>query len=53
MSVSEHISTACSFGASMATNNKWTVAGEWTGAMTDCALLHIQTPDEHKLTALF
>ncbi|KXL41923.1 MAG: glycoside hydrolase family 5 protein [Acidomyces sp. 'richmondensis'] len=37
MSLSEHISTACSFGASMATNNKWTVAGEWTGAMTDCA----------------
>lgn len=32
-----HISTACAFGASMATNNKWTVAGEWSGAYTDCA----------------
>lgn len=28
MSVSEHVSTACAFGASMATNNKWTIAGE-------------------------
>jgi len=37
MGIGEHISTACGFGASMATNNKWTVAGEWTGAQTDCA----------------
>ncbi|GAB7357494.1 hypothetical protein MBLNU459_g0028t1 [Dothideomycetes sp. NU459] len=33
----EHVSTACGFGASMATNNKWTISGEWTGAQTDCA----------------
>jgi len=37
LSASAHVSTACSFGASMATNNKWTIAGEWSGAMTDCA----------------
>jgi glucan 1,3-beta-glucosidase len=37
MGINEHISTACGFGASMATNNKWTIAGEWTGAQTDCA----------------
>lgn len=37
LSTSAHVSEACAFGASMATNNKWTVAGEWTGAMTDCA----------------
>lgn len=38
MSISDHVSTACAFGASMATNNKWTISGEWTGAQTDCAL---------------
>lgn len=32
-----HIAAACAFGAGMATNNKVTIAGEWTGAMTDCA----------------
>ncbi|KAK4554199.1 hypothetical protein LTR86_008727 [Recurvomyces mirabilis] len=37
MSVQDHQSTACAFGSSMATNNKWTIAGEWSGAMTDCA----------------
>jgi len=37
MGIKDHLSTACSFGASMATNNKWTIAGEWSGAMTDCA----------------
>ncbi|KAK5134041.1 hypothetical protein LTR08_007046 [Meristemomyces frigidus] len=37
LSVGEHVSTACGFGGAMATNNKWTIAGEWTGAMTDCA----------------
>lgn len=36
-SPADHIKTACNFGASMATNNKWTISGEWTGAMTDCA----------------
>ncbi|KAK5165751.1 uncharacterized protein LTR77_008674 [Saxophila tyrrhenica] len=37
MSTHDHISTACSYGGEMAGCNKWTVAGEWTGAMTDCA----------------
>jgi len=37
MGIDDHVSTACAFGASMATNNKWTIAGEWTGATTDCA----------------
>ena len=36
-SPSEHVQEACSFGSQMASNNKWTIAGEWTGAMTDCA----------------
>lgn len=35
--IDAHISSACSFGGKMASNNKVTVAGEWTGAMTDCA----------------
>lgn len=35
---SGHVSSACAFGASMATDTKWTISGEWTGAMTDCAL---------------
>ena len=29
LGISQHIGTACGFGASMATNNKWTIAGEW------------------------
>lgn len=33
----DHVRTACNFGQSMASNNKWTVAGEWSGALTDCA----------------
>jgi len=38
MSPSEHVSTACSFGGDMrAVTGKWCIAGEWTGAMTDCA----------------
>ncbi|KAK0940122.1 hypothetical protein LTR29_008317 [Friedmanniomyces endolithicus] len=37
MGINQHISTACGFGGAMATNNKWTIAGEWSGAMTDCA----------------
>ena len=32
-----HVATACSFGGQMSTNNKNTVSGEFTGAMTDCA----------------
>jgi glucan 1,3-beta-glucosidase len=37
MDPATHTSTACSFGDQMASNNKWTISGEWTGAMTDCA----------------
>ncbi|KAK3620189.1 hypothetical protein LTR56_023535 [Elasticomyces elasticus] len=37
MGISDHVSTACSFGNGMASNNKWTIAGEWSGAQTDCA----------------
>lgn len=37
LGIDDHVSTACAFGSSMATNNKWTIAGEWSGAMTDCA----------------
>lgn len=37
MSLDDHIGFACSFGGQMASNNKWTIAGEFTGAMTDCA----------------
>lgn len=37
MSASDHVSTACGFGGQMASNNKWTIAGEWSGAATDCA----------------
>lgn len=33
----DHLNNACAFGQSMTANNKWTVAGEWTGAITDCA----------------
>jgi len=37
MDIDTHVGTACAFGSSMASNNKWTIAGEWTGALTDCA----------------
>ena len=37
MSPDDHVSTACGFGSQMASNNKWTIAGEWSGALTDCA----------------
>ncbi|KAF2800295.1 glycoside hydrolase family 5 protein [Melanomma pulvis-pyrius CBS 109.77] len=37
MSLSDHIGTACSFGDKMAGTGKWTIAGEWTGGITDCA----------------
>ncbi|KAF2502528.1 glycoside hydrolase [Lophium mytilinum] len=36
-SPSDHIATACSFGNDMASTGKWTIAGEFTGAITDCA----------------
>jgi len=37
MSVDDHIRTACDFGGDMRASNKWTIAGEWTGGLTDCA----------------
>ncbi|KAF7188425.1 Glucan 1,3-beta-glucosidase [Pseudocercospora fuligena] len=37
MSYQDHLNTATNFGSQMASNNKWTIAGEWSGAMTDCA----------------
>jgi len=37
MSLQQHVNTACAFGSQMASNNKWTISGEWTGAITDCA----------------
>ncbi|KAL1963725.1 hypothetical protein VTN77DRAFT_7929 [Rasamsonia byssochlamydoides] len=34
----QHIQTACSFGKDkLSHTDKWTIVGEWTGAMTDCA----------------
>ncbi|EUC34116.1 glycoside hydrolase family 5 protein [Bipolaris zeicola 26-R-13] len=36
MSVDDHVKTACGFGKQMASTGKWTISGEWTGAMTDC-----------------
>ncbi|KAI5920576.1 putative Exo-beta-1,3-glucanase [Camillea tinctor] len=32
-----HISSACSFGTQMTSSNRWTISGEFSGAMTDCA----------------
>jgi glucan 1,3-beta-glucosidase len=37
MSTAQHISTACGFSSQMTSSNKWTISGEWSGAMTDCA----------------
>ena len=37
MSPSDHISAACALGPKLASTDKWTVVGEWTGAQTDCA----------------
>ena len=36
-SPAEHVRTACGFGNQMASTGKWTISGEWTGAITDCA----------------
>lgn len=34
----QHVQTACTFGKNkVGTTDKWTIVGEWTGAMTDCA----------------
>lgn len=37
MSIDDHVGSACDYGGEMAGTDKWTIAGEWTGAMTDCA----------------
>ncbi|KAJ5106515.1 CAZyme family GH5 [Penicillium angulare] len=38
MDVNAHASNVCSFvNQHVVTSDKWTVVGEWTGAMTDCA----------------
>ncbi|KAF7307162.1 Glycoside hydrolase family 5 protein [Mycena indigotica] len=37
MSQQEHINLVCSKRNSLATFNLWTIVGEWTPAMTDCA----------------
>lgn len=37
-SVDQHVQTACSFGKDkLSITDKWTIVGEWTGALTDCA----------------
>jgi glucan 1,3-beta-glucosidase len=33
----QHVQTACSYGGKVAATDKWTIVGEWTGALTDCA----------------
>ncbi|KAJ9636362.1 hypothetical protein H2199_008037 [Coniosporium tulheliwenetii] len=37
MSPQDHVRTACEYGKQMASTGKWTISGEWTGGMTDCA----------------
>ncbi|KAK4626524.1 Glucan 1,3-beta-glucosidase [Fulvia fulva] len=37
MGIQDHLNSACGFGNQMTANNKWTISGEWSGAMTDCA----------------
>ncbi|KAJ5713791.1 CAZyme family GH5 [Penicillium malachiteum] len=38
MDVNAHATNACNFAKQhVITSDKWTVVGEWTGAMTDCA----------------
>lgn len=38
MDTASHVSTACGFvDDHVLTSDKWTIVGEWTGAMTDCA----------------
>ena len=36
-SPAEHVAAACALGPRLASTDKWTVVGEWTGAQTDCA----------------
>ena len=38
MDINSHVNTVCQFGTDHLRNvDKWTVVGEWTGALTDCA----------------
>ncbi|KAJ5748804.1 uncharacterized protein N7511_010500 [Penicillium nucicola] len=38
MDINAHVQNVCSFSKDhVQTSDKWTVVGEWTGAMTDCA----------------
>lgn len=37
MDIDTHVATSCGYGGLMAATNKWTVCGEWSGALTDCA----------------
>ncbi|KAI0594196.1 putative Exo-beta-1,3-glucanase [Biscogniauxia sp. FL1348] len=37
MDVSGHIGCACGFGTEMTNSKRWTISGEFSGAMTDCA----------------
>ncbi|KAI0377370.1 putative Exo-beta-1,3-glucanase [Hypomontagnella monticulosa] len=37
MNVDAHIGSVCDYGNQMASSNKWTISGEFTGALTDCA----------------
>lgn len=37
LSIDDHVKTACDFGNQMASNNKWTISGEFAGGVTDCA----------------
>ncbi|GAM38244.1 hypothetical protein TCE0_033f08817 [Talaromyces pinophilus] len=37
LDINGHTQTACAFGSKVADTDKWTIVGEWTGAMTDCA----------------
>lgn len=36
-SIDEHVSVACEWGTGVLTESHWTVAGEWSAALTDCA----------------
>lgn len=38
MDINDHISTACGWGESAKHDNKYNVAGEWSAALTDCAV---------------
>ena len=37
LSPADHNSAACALGPKLASTDKWTIVGEWTGAQTDCA----------------